>query len=699
MGIIRELSPSVINQIAAGEVVERPASVVKELLENAIDAGADRIEIAVERGGKDLIRVVDNGKGIAPDDLPLAFRPHATSKLREADDLQRIATLGFRGEALAAIAEISKVCCESRTAEAETGFRLRIDGGRAGAVEPCSCPVGTIMEVRHLFFNTPVRRTFLKSDATEAGHVAEMVTRLALAHPSVHFTSRSSGKVVFDLPATTCLTDRIAALFGRELADQLIGVEHDVPGVGLRGFVSHPSHSRSSSKFQYLFLNGRYVRDRSLQHALAEAYRGLLMVGRYPVAFLNLEVPLDQVDVNVHPTKIEVRFREAHLIYSALYSAIKQAFLKTDLHAKLQTRVTAFQVGSTNVAPALEWPTRASVADWFSVPEEAAGSSVVAPAPCGTSATSEAVDSLRPTRQAWGWSWSGDQAAMSTGTAGVLERNGLDTPLAFGPNQLQASPAPTSTFALRSSEPLARRVDLPFAAESEAEGRRSNSDRVPIRSIPTSTSPPVSASGTGHSTDSTRHASSAGHPRALQFHDSYLVAETPEGLMVIDQHALHERILFEEFKERLERGGVESQRLLIPETVELTPAEAAALTEQLDLLAKLGIELSGFGGSTVLVHALPAQLKHVEADRLVRDLADHLLQRPLPPTPEGLMMDLLNMMACKAAIKAGQKLSPDEIDALLERRHLARDSHHCPHGRPTVLLLTKSDLEKQFGRV
>ncbi len=336
MGKIRQLPPSVVNQIAAGEVVERPASVVKELLENAIDAGATRIDLTVERGGKDLVRVADNGAGMAPDDLLLAFQPHATSKLVEADDLHRIRTLGFRGEALAAIAEISKVRCQTRQADAGEGSELCIEGGTFGPIRSCGGPVGTVMEVRNLFFNTPVRRTFLKSDMTEAGHVVEMFSRIALANPEIHMTYRSGGKIVHDLPPVGGTRERIAVFFGRELAESLLWVEGQLDEMHLWGYVAHPSQSRSTAKGQFLFLGGRYVRDRSLSHALNEAYRGLLMVGRMPVAFLHLDVPPEEVDVNVHPTKVEVRFRDSNRIYSHLLATLRQTFLKSDLHSRLQ---------------------------------------------------------------------------------------------------------------------------------------------------------------------------------------------------------------------------------------------------------------------------------------------------------------------------------------------------------------------------
>ncbi|MBX6313738.1 MAG: DNA mismatch repair endonuclease MutL [Isosphaeraceae bacterium] len=631
MGIIRELPPSVINQIAAGEVVERPASVVKELLENAIDAGATRIEVTVERGGKDLVRVADDGKGMDRDDLALAFKPHATSKLAGAEDLHRITTLGFRGEALAAIAEVARVRCQSRTAEMAAGAEITIEGGVAGPVRDCGGPPGTVIEVRNLFYNTPVRRTFLKSDTTEAGHVAEMFTRIALAHPTVHLTLRSGGKVVYDLPSVTGLRERVAVFFGQELADALLWVESRIESTHLWGYVAHPSQSRSSTKGQYLFIGGRYVRDRSLAHALSEAYRGLLMVGRMPVAFLYLEIPPEEVDVNVHPTKIEVRFRDSHRVYSQLLSTIRQTFLASDLHARLQVPVPS---------PAESEPVPSAIAE-----------------------ESLAIAARPAERQAVA-SWS--EPASRAGPA----------PMRVGPadqfDEFEGS---------RPSPPAESRPEVPVMP--------------PPRPVVEDREPPDARAMAPGRPEPARELP----PKALQVHDSYLIAETEDGMVVIDQHALHERILYEELRARVERGGVESQRLLVPEPVDLPAADAAEILQRRAVLARLGIGVEPFGGDTVLVTGLPAVLTKVTPGRLLRDLADHFRSNPLPPTPDALLEDVLNMVACRAAIKAGQPLSPEEIAALLERRHLVANTHHCPHGRPTALLFSKAELERQFGRI
>ncbi len=628
MGLIRELPPSVINQIAAGEVVERPASVLKELLENAIDAGATRVEVSVERGGKDLVRVADNGRGIDAEDLPLAFRPHATSKLRDVEDLHRISTLGFRGEALAAIAEVSRVRCQSRTADSPDGHELEIEAGTHAPIKPWGGSVGTIVEVRNLFFNTPVRRTFLRADATEAGHVIEMFQRIALAHPTVQLAFRSGNKVLYDLPAVTGLRERVAVFFGQELADNLLWVESRIEQTHLWGYVAHPSQSRSSTKGQYLFIAGRYVRDRSLGHALGEAYRGLLMVGRSPVAFLHLEIPPDEVDVNVHPTKIEVRFRDGQKIYSQLLATVRQTFLSSDLHARLQTPPE--EAAAPPVTPRWEMKAaetaRQEVASWFAPKAEAPFRTFPEPGYAG-------------------------------GPAGTTPWARPVTPF--------PQPPPPSVPADRFDE-FHERPSTPPPPPDPSPGIEKTPAERPVR--------------------------------ALQLHDSYLVVETDEGMVVIDQHALHERILFEEFRARVARGGLESQRLLVPSPVDMTADEAAELLERRDVLTELGLTIDVDDGGMIVVSSVPALLGDASPERLVRDLADHCRTHALAPTRDALLGDLLSLMACKAAIKAGQKLSRDEIDALLQQRHLAHDAHHCPHGRPTALTFTRSELERQFGR-
>lgn len=627
MPTIRQLPPSVVNKIAAGEVIERPGSVVKELMENALDAGATRVDVSIERGGNDLIRVADNGCGIEAEQLPLAVSSHATSKLTNAEDLFCVGTLGFRGEALASMAEVSRMTIRSRTRESLGGAEQEVHGGKASEVSPCGCPIGTTVEVRQLFFNTPVRRKFLKSVQTEFGHISEAFTRLALPHPQIHFTLQHNGRMVYDLPPSDDWLSRIAALLGRDLADHLLWVESVDEPVRLRGYVAHPSQSRSHSRMQYLFLNGRHIRDRALQHALAEAYRGILTVGRSPICCLSLSMPAEYVDVNVHPTKLEVRFQEGGRHYSQLLSTLRTRFLSSNLT--------------------------------HHIPEEPEPAAEAA----GTSMDQRASDAKQELM-----SWVNSQLPTA------------------GPNQVDLPPIPNSP-AEEPHEPLKTHQlppDWPLGNVASVS---------PVQQEP-STAPPSKPSD-----PSTYIAPNENHSAALQVGNRYLVTGEQENLVIIDQHALHERILYEQLRERVLAGKVESQRLLVPEPVELSAQETGLLLDQQPLLAELGIEIEAFGESTVLVSRYPAMLKNLTPREIVHEVVSLLLSGGKRPERRDLIDSILHSMSCKAAIKAGDKLGPEEISSLLAQRHLAQDAHHCPHGRPTTLVLSREQLDKHFKRI
>ncbi|NOX53605.1 MAG: DNA mismatch repair endonuclease MutL [Planctomycetes bacterium] len=600
MARIRRLDTEIVCKIAAGEVIERPANVVKELLENSIDALATRIDVDVAQGGSERIRVVDNGEGIHPDDLPLTVASHATSKLQSADDLFRIRTMGFRGEALASIAAVSQFRIRSRTDGFETGLELRVEFGRVMPPTPCGCSRGTLVEVRQLFGNTPVRRKFLKTTATEFGHISEQFTRVALSHPRLHLTLTHNDRTVYELPPADRLIDRLGLFFGRELAEQLIWVESESDDIRMWGYVAHPDQSKATRKGQYFFLNGRWIQDRTLQHALTEAYRGLLMVGRQPIAFLFIEMPADLVDVNVHPTKSEVRFRDSQRLYRQLLSMIRTKFLSTELSSTLRM-----------------------------------------PAVAGEGDTTADVGSKGP----------------------------------------PPHPTPPQTSRLTFQqigqvEPVEAVEPVPQAEPAE-----------PAELVePTERPQPAGPVG-------------AAKPRAMQVLDRYIIVEGDEGVVVIDQHALHERVLYEQLRKRILSGHVESQRLLVPRPVELSAQEAATLLDHEELLGQLGFGIQPFGTNTVLLNRYPAMLARADLDRLLRDLAEQIGRGGPKPTRRDLLDELLHMMACKAAIKAGQRLTSEEINSLLEQRHLIDDAHHCPHGRPTALVLSRAELDRQFGRM
>jgi DNA mismatch repair protein MutL len=645
---IRQLSASVINKIAAGEVIERPASVVKELLENSVDAGATQIELAIEKGGTEMIRITDNGFGIPQEQLQLAVTSHATSKIIDAEDLFQVGTFGFRGEALASIAEVSQTVIRSRPADQECGFELVVNGGHREPEQPCGCPVGTTIEVRQLFYNTPVRQKFMRTPQTERGHIAEAFTRVALAHPEIQMTFLNNGKATHNLPATESWRDRIDAFFGPEISSNLIPVNNSHGEISISGFVVDPSVNRANNRMQYLFLNDRYIRDRSLQHALSESYRGLLMVGRYPICFLNLDIPFELVDVNVHPAKLEVRFQNGGQIYSQLLSTVRNKFLTTDLTAKAQLskRPEEFKPFPGGTA---------------SGGANATGQPV---APTGENQSkmtfqnpSSSVDWTQAPRQPF---------AGSPGS-----EHGRPTPFAptTGPNANPLMPMSGST----NSSEYADAFDTSRLDGANADARFDSAHS--ITSSPTQTA------------------------SALQVHNTYLISETEEGMIVIDQHALHERIIYEQIRDKVLNGKLESQKLLVPEPVSLPPAEAAAVLEQAELLSQLGITVEPFGGDTVLVSAYPAMLANHNPAEMLRGVVDQIVGGAKQLDQRDMVDELLHMISCKAAVKAGDKLSPDEITALLEHRQLCQDAHHCPHGRPTSLVFSREELDRRFKRI
>ena len=659
---IRQLSPDVVNKIAAGEVIERPASVVKELMENSIDAGATRIDVSLEQGGMQLVRVADDGCGMTEDQLPLAVASHATSKIRDADDLFHVLTLGFRGEALASIAAISRMRIRGRSADTDSGAELEIAGGRMSDVVPSGCPVGTTIEIQDLFYNTPVRRKFMRTTQTEMGHASEAFTRIALAHPGVHLTLRHNQRTLHDLPPCERWKERIAALFGDELAEGLIWVESSDDQARISGYVADPQFSRAANRMQYLFLNGRHTRDRSLQHALGESYRGLLLTGRFPIVFMRLDISPDAVDVNVHPTKLEVRFVDSGRLYSQLLGAIRGKFLTTDLTARVGApESTDGSMPAASAGAGAEIPThddgaahdpsqarqhREDLVRWAQgqLPNQDADAR----------GASRAFSAASPSR--------GNDADAWPSGASHSNVPGANWPAPVA----DYKPFP-DTGSVADHRVLADSVDSVSAAEGAvaAEG-------------------PV-AFGHGY--------------RGMQMQNRYLVTEDEQGIVIIDQHALHERVLYEQLREKVLAGGMETQRLLVPESVSLSPAEAAAALEARETLAQLGIAIEPFGGDTVVVSSYPAMLSNVSPGELLRQVVDRLLDSGQTPVRRDLLDELLHMISCKAAVKAGDRLSLEEVAALLEQRHLCQDAHHCPHGRPTALVFTRDELDKRFRRI
>lgn len=699
MSRIQRLDASVVNKIAAGEVIERPANVVKELLENSIDALSTHIEVDIGDGGSELIKITDDGEGIHPDDMLLAVTSHATSKIRNADDLFHIQTMGFRGEALASIAEVSHFRLRSRQRDSLTGNELLVDCGSLSEVTPCGAPPGTSIEIRNLFANTPVRRKFLKTKSTEFGHITEHFTRIALANPRLHLVLRHNGRKVFDLPPTEQLIDRFRLFFGNSLADQLIWVESESQGLKIWGYVAHPSQNKPSRKWQYLFLNGRWFQDRAIQHALTEAYRGLLMVGRQPICFLFLDMSPSLVDVNVHPTKIEVRFVDSQQIYRQLLSMLRSKFLTMDLDSDL--KLASKSASSKNAAledddddgEPLVREMQSELSEWVDKQVTQA-------------VATDDLDEAPPPVTTWSIASERNRSSQSGGRGHSVR----DLPFTKPANAaLPETPEEAAAFFQEREAARDLAADLDddhestddaLAAEEQTQWEATAAQSA-IAASAARLERAAQRLATKPALEEATYVSGGRQSgvRAMQIMDCYILTETDKGLQIIDQHALHERIMYEYLRPRVLNGTVESQHMLIPETAELTAREASMLIEYQDLLSQFGFGVEEFGANTIIINRHPVMIKHGNLSRLMRDIAEQLETLEAQPTRRDLLDAMLHMMSCKAAIKSGQRLTAEEIDSLLAQRHLVDDAHHCPHGRPTALTLSQQELDRQFGRL
>ena len=579
---IKILPEILSNKIAAGEVVERPSSVVKELVENALDANSTRIIIEVEKGGRSLIRVSDNGSGMNRDDALLAPERYATSKIYKDEDLFAINTLGFRGEALPSIAAVAKFCLVTRDRTSQSGTEVLVEGGIIKKVSQVGAPLGTMVTVRQLFFNMPARRKFLKTVNTEMGHIADSVSSMALGRPDIQFRLIHNHKIIKNWPATSDPADRVADVLGKDIKNNLIKIEFTSDFLAVQGWISSPRITRSTSRGIYLYVNQRVVRNRVIQHALFQGYGSRLMKGQFPVAVLFINIPFDRVDVNVHPTKHEVKFAQQKKIHDAVAGVVAE---------------------------------RLGLADQ---PE---------------------------------WSAPGAQKSRSS-----TEQPGISEPAVdFGISEKE----------IQSRYPVSS-IQYPVSSiQTELWTRKGFGDLKVIG----------------------------------QFHDTYILCESADGLVLIDQHAAHERIIFEQLKNRSLASKKSAQKLLIPETVDLGYREAKILEGLIPDLNELGLEIEPFGGNTFVVKSVPALLENKEVKPLVIEIVEKMAQIGFTPGLEKAMDQCLILMACHGAIRANQKLSDEEIKGLLDQLDKCDQPSHCPHGRPTWISWSIKDLEKSFKRI
>lgn len=602
---IAVLSELVRNQIAAGEVIERPASVVKELIENALDAGATSIRVDLEEGGVRLIRVTDDGAGMGASDLELSFVSHATSKLRTPEDLEHISSLGFRGEALASIGSVARCSIFSKPRGAALGHRIENEGGRLSQVREAGGADGTIVEVRDLFYNTPARRRFLKRTSTELARCLDVIQRATLAHDGVGFVATHDGRRLSDVEAGMDLQARIRRTFGAEIAESLVPVEARDGDTHLSGYVAPPRFSRRDTLRQMWFLNGRSMRDKVLSRVLKEGYHGFLVEGRQPVAFLRLAIDPGKVDVNVHPAKSEVRFREQRRLFGFLVNALRAAVRATDMSTPGDQMLTSmWKRAEAERGPQLPDPGPLHPGHWRGAP------------------SSEPLE--------------------------VREVAGRPFEIPRPGPAVGADPAARSEAPVGAARDWAQRDDL----------------RGPF----------------------------------LQVARTYLVRALPDGFEIVDQHALHERMTYELLRKEVREGRVEMQRFLVPELVELSRADVELLSDHFESLARLGIELSAFGESTIAVGGLPARLRHPDAAGVVGDLVEILGRTGKLPDAEDVIEEVLHSAACRSSIMAGDALTEDEIRTLLERARELETDQTCPHARPTRVRFSLADLEKAFHR-
>lgn len=606
---IRLLPETTINRIAAGEVIERPASAIKELVENSIDAGATRVDVVMHDGGRTLMTVTDNGCGMTADEMTLAVERHATSKLPD-DDLFHIGTLGFRGEALPSIGAVSRLTVTSRPSGAEEAWSLALEGGTKGNPQPAAHPKGTRIEVRDLFYATPARLKFLKAARTEFGHAQDVIKRLAMAHPEVAFTLSDGTRTAINLQAVQgdlfeARLDRLGAIMGREFRENAVPVDAQREEHLLTGYVSLPTLNRGNAQMQFLFVNGRPARDKVLLGAIKGAYRDLLASDRYPLVALFLDLPAERVDVNVHPAKTEVRFRDAGLVRGLIVSGIKHSLAEAGHRAS--TTVGTAALGAFQAEPSALPMGRSGGGSGWSGP----GYRAPAPVARGVAETAAAYHAPLPNMDA-----------------------PMDARPTMAPDEQNVAPTP----------------DYPLGV---ARG---------------------------------------------QVHETYIIAQTADGLVIVDQHAAHERLVHERIQAALVEGGVKRQGMLIPEVVELDEPSVDRLLARGDELADLGLVLESFGPGAVAVREIPALLGETDVKGLVRDLADDLAEFDETLSLREKLSDVCASMACHGSVRAGRRLNAQEMNALLRQMEQMPHSGQCSHGRPTYVELKLADIEKLFGR-
>lgn len=676
MGSIVLLDDLTINQIAAGEVIERPANVVKELVENSLDANATSVSVEIENGGITYMRITDNGKGIEPDDIDLAFERHATSKIRKAEDLIRVSTMGFRGEALASIAAIAKIEMITRTKNNETGTKVIVEGGRVLLKEECGAPLGTTIIIRELFYNTPVRYKFLKKDFTEGGYIETAVERIALIHPEVGFKLTNNKKEVLHTSGNGNMTDVVYNVFGKDIASNLVDVDFQYENIRVTGVVGKPEIARSNRSNQLFYVNGRFIKDKTLSAAAEEAYRTMIPHGKFGFCVLNINIPPEQVDVNVHPAKLEVRFSEEGKVFKAIHYAIKNTLLGVDLVR--EDDENEYIPGVQNI----QTEENANVSDTFE-------SKVVPISNEGTSQKRTLFDIFKGKQEK---NIPVKEEALKDNEYIIEVTQKSDTDKKSFMNNLTTN----------SESKITRPIEIRNPEESDTlQKLETNVGQEDVYTNNKDTNDVITQENqmkTFFEKDFSEKAPIPEYKLIGVAFDTYILLQMDDDIYILDQHAAHERVLYEKIKENFYRsGGKEVQMLLLPDILEVSKKDMHIIKDHIDLFEQAGFALEEFGENTIKINGVPVICYEMDTKALFLDILDGI-DITTRTNKQDIEEKFIATVACKAAVKANMKLDEREIRGLLDQMLLLDNPFTCPHGRPTAIRITKNELEKKFGR-
>ena len=709
MGVINVLDKHVAELIAAGEVVERPASVIKELVENSIDAGAKHITVEIKNGGTTFMRVADDGCGIYRDDIKVAFLRHATSKVKVESDLDSISTLGFRGEALASICAVSRLQLITRNVNEEIGTSYEIDGGEEQSFDDAGCPVGTTFVIRDLFYNIPARAKFLKKDVSEGNAVSNIIDKTALSHPEIAFTYIKDGKQVLRTFGDGKLISAIYLVFGKDFAKGLIPVEYQLDAIKVYGYISKPEHSRPNRNMQNFFINGRYIKTRTAMVALEEAFKGSIMVGKFPSCVLNMELPCEIIDVNVHPSKLEVRFINERPVFDAIYHAVKSSLMKYDSRKKASfKKETAFnevqnKFNPFNNAPAILNKPVANTSEQKFVQKPKPLVSQKADEPktevVKPTVIPEKSDDFNPFSDvAFNDVKTGENKPITTIPESIDDIKVADVTNPFKIFSKQAINKAKEDEKLKSTVKSENPQTIPLVSDEQ---KKADTEKI-TEKISTENAKEVNVIVSEESIEKSKEPVLVNNNQTSiryigEAFSTYIIAEkNNKELLLIDKHAAHERIIYEKLKS--ERAADNKQILLAPVTVNLGKAEYDAAINNLNMFADCGFEVEDFGNSTVIVRCSPQYIPAAEISDCITEMADYIAQGKNDIFTEKMEWFYCNV-ACRSAIKAGNKSTPEELIGIVKHLEEHPEIKYCPHGRPICIVLTKGEIEKQFGRV